>query len=77
MISLQKWDYVIAESLKSKMTVLLIILRGSSTKCFNKTELALPAMLRIGTNNGVRSLVDDGELNADTVGGLGLKWDWK
>lgn len=77
MISLQKWDYVIAESLKSKMTVLLIILHGSSTKCLNKAELAFPAMLRIRTNTGVISLVDDGELNDDTVGGLGLKWDWK
>lgn len=77
MRSLQKWDYVITESLKSKMTVLLIILHGSNTKRLNKTELALPAMLRIENDSGVISLVDDGEVSDDTVGGLGLKWDWK
>lgn len=59
---------VTAESLKSEITVLLLILYGSSTGHFSETEVALAAMPRIV------DIVDDSELNADTVG---LKCDWK
>lgn len=43
---------MVTESLKSEMIVLLFILYGSSTEHLSKTKLALPAMPRIGTDNG-------------------------
>jgi len=43
---------VTAESLKSEITLLLIILYGSSAEHLNKTELALPAVPRIGIDDG-------------------------
>lgn len=51
------------------MTVLLLILYGSSTGHLSITEVALPAMPRIV------NIVDDSELNGDTVGDFGLKCD--
>lgn len=43
---------MVTESLKSEMVVLLFILYGSSTEHLSKTELALPATPRIGTDKG-------------------------
>ena len=42
---------VTAESLKSEMTVLLIFFYGSSIEHLSETELALPAIPRIGMDD--------------------------
>lgn len=56
-----------AESLNSEMTVLLIILYGSST------ELALSAIPRIGLDNKYCWW----QWNSDTVGDFVFKYYWK
>jgi len=43
------------------------------SECLYKTELTLPALLRIGMANRAISLLSSTVLNSDTVGGLGLR----
>lgn len=58
---------MILKTLKSEMMVL------HDSECLYKTELTLPAILRIGMANRAISLLSSTVLNSDTVGGLGLR----